>query len=423
MQTENNQAKESLQNSPLITQNVNSTDTVYQSLKTEIQNENISDLTSILKDIPLNNLNDYYSIETSIFKKRIEKLNLQFFWIYESILQGQNINMNNSKDNTNNINSNTKLIFPYNKLFLILFKEISLYIEEITRLNKQLSAKNKNEKFYLKKINDYKNKEKEYFINKQMIKTFQRNIRNLEKNIEKIKKENEKLNKKLFSQKYSHFKNTEENRHSNNNRNYLGISINNNINNYRYQNFQKANTIYNEYYGFNNINDQGSITNSNNDLFSIKTFINKIKNKNQNKNNNHSKNDLYLINKEIINSCDRLYEKNENIFENNETENDNKNIIYLSINQCQDEINNLNKIENLLRNNIQNENRIINRDKNKSLKNLMNTPINNIKYKINTKQNTSSSNKKILFTDKKFKKIKKNFYYKANIITSRKKSD
>ena len=423
MQTENNQAKESLQNSPLITQNVNSTDTVYQSLKTEIQNENISDLTSILKDIPLNNLNDYYSIETSIFKKRIEKLNLQFFWIYESILQGQNINMNNSKDNTNNINSNTKLIFPYNKLFLILFKEISLYIEEITRLNKQLSEKNKNEKFYLKKINDYKNKEKEYFINKQMIKTLQRNIRNLEKNIEKIKKENEKLNKKLFSQKYSHFKNTEENRHSNNNRNYLGISINNNINNYRYQNFQKANTIYNEYYGFNNINDQGSITNSNNDLFSIKTFINKIKNKNQNKNNNHSKNDLYLINKEIINSCDRLYEKNENIFENNETENDNKNIIYLSINQCQDEINNLNKIENLLRNNIQNENRIINRDKNKSLKNLMNTPINNIKYKINTKQNTSSSNKKILFTDKKFKKIKKNFYYKANIITSRKKSD
>ena len=409
MQTENNQAKESLQNSPLITQNVNSTDTVYQSLKTEIQNENISDLTSILKDIPLNNLNDYYSIETSIFKKRIEKLNLQFFWIYESILQGQNINMNNSKDNTNNnINSNTKLIFPYNKLFLILFKEISLYIEEITRLNKQLSAKNKNEKFYLKKINDYKNKEKEYFINKQMIKTLQRNIRNLEKNIEKIKKENEKLNKKLFSQKYSHFKNTEENRHSNNNRNYLGISINNNINNYRYQNFQKANTIYNEYYGFNNINDQGSITNSNNDLFSIKTFINKIKNKNQNKN---------------INSCSRLYEKNENIFENNETENDNKNIIYLSINQCQDEINNLNKIENLLRNNIQNENRIINRDKNKSLKNLMNTPINNIKYKINTKQNTSSSNKKILFTDKKFKKIKKNFYYKANIITSRKKSD
>ena len=426
MLTQNNQTKESQQNSSLITQNINTSD-INVSPKTEIKNENFSDLTSILKEIPLNNLNDYYSIETSVFKKRIEKLNLQFFWIYESILEGQNINKNknNTQDNNdnNNINSNKKLIFPYNKLFLILFKEISLYIEEITRLNKQLIAKNKNEKYYLKKINDYKNKEKEYFINKQMIKTLQRNIRNLEKNIEKIKKENEKLNKKLFSQKYSHFKNTEENRHSNNNRNYLGISINNNINNYRYQNFQKANTIYNEYYGFNNINDQGSITNSNNDLFSIKTFINKIKNKNQNKNNNHSKNDLYLINKEIINSCDRLYEKNENIFENNETENDNKNIIYLSINQCQDEINNLNKIENLLRNNIQNENRIINRDKNKSLKNLMNTPINNIKYKINTKQNTSSSNKKILFTDKKFKKIKKNFYYKANIITSRKKSD
>ena len=80
-------------------------------------------------------------------------------------------------------------------------------------------------------------------------------------------------------------------------------------------------------------------------------------------------------------------------------------------------------IENLLINCIQNKDKILNRVKNKSFKKLMNTPINNIKYKINTKQNASSSNKKILFTDKKFKKIKKNFYYKTNIIINRKKSD
>ena len=429
MLTQNNQPKESQQNSSLITQNINTSD-INVSPKTEIKSENFSDLTSILKEIPLNNLNDYYSIETSVFKKRIEKLNLQFFWIYESIFEGQNINKNknntqDNNDNNNKINSSKNLIFPYNKLFLILFKEISLYIEEITRLNKQLVAKNKNEKYYLKKINDYKNKEKEYFINKQIIKTLQRNLRNLEKNIDKIKKENEKLNKKLFSQKYSHYKNTEENRHSNNNKNYLGISINNNVNNYRYQNFQNANTIYNEYYGFNNTTDQRTITSSNNNLFSIKTFINKFKNKNKNMNNSSPKNDLYLINKEIINSCDRLYEKKEkeNTFDNNETENDNRNIFYLSINQCQDEINNLNMIENLLINCIQNKDKILNRVKNKSFKKLMNTPINNIKYKINTKQNASSSNKKILFTDKKFKKIKKNFYYKTNIIINRKKSD
>ena len=90
MLTQNNQTKESQQNSSLITQNINTSD-INVSPKTEIKSENFSDLTSILKEIPLNNLNDYYCIETSVFKKRIEKLNLQFFWIYESIFEGQNI--------------------------------------------------------------------------------------------------------------------------------------------------------------------------------------------------------------------------------------------------------------------------------------------------------------------------------------------
>ena len=69
----------------------------------EYINNNISELSSILQEIPLHNLNDYYNIETNIFKRRIEKLNLQFFWIYESILEGQNLNNNNSTEN--NINN------------------------------------------------------------------------------------------------------------------------------------------------------------------------------------------------------------------------------------------------------------------------------------------------------------------------------
>ena len=155
-------------NSSLISKQINLSEipsTPINLTKTEKEKEdnnienNFSDLLSILKEIPLHNLNDYYNIETNVFKKRIEKLNLQFFWIYESILEGQNINI------TDNNNNKQSLIFPYNKLFLILFKEISLYIEEILRLNKQLNAKNKNEKFYMKKLNDYKSKEKEYFIN------------------------------------------------------------------------------------------------------------------------------------------------------------------------------------------------------------------------------------------------------------------
>ena len=431
-----NLIQENQQNSPSsIIQNINNSE-IPTSLTQEIQNENsknnISDISTILKEIPLHNLNDYYSIETSVFKKRIEKLNLQFFWIYESILEGQSTN--NSSDNNTNTNSKQNLIFPYNKLFLILFKEISLYIEEIIRLNKQLNAKNKNEKFYIKKMNEYKNKEKEFFINKQIIKTLQRNFKNSEKNIEKLKKENEKLSKKLFNAKYSHFKNNNENKSSVNNNinNKYGFrfSINNNVNNYRYNNFQKANTIYNEYYGFNNLTEQGSPTSSNNNLLSVRTYFNKNEEKSLNINKSPSKDSLSTFNKDIsklinnCNSCSKLFENNGNyinVLDNNENDYDKKNLIYLSINQCQDEINNLNSIENLLMNRIQSEEKALNKEINKSLKKLMNTPINNLKYKINRQKN-SSSNKKLLFSDKKFKKMNKSLDFKNNNYTSRKKS-
>ena len=431
-----NLIQENQQNSPSsIIQNINNSE-IPTSLTQEIQNENsknnISDISTILKEIPLHNLNDYYSIETSVFKKRIEKLNLQFFWIYESILEGQSTN--NSSDNNTNTNSKQNLIFPYNKLFLILFKEISLYIEEIIRLNKQLNAKNKNEKFYIKKMNEYKNKEKEFFINKQIIKTLQRNFKNSEKNIEKLKKENEKLSKKLFNAKYSHFKNNNENKNSVNNNvnNKYGFrfSINNNVNNYRYNNIQKANTIYNEYYGFNNLTEQGSPTSSNNNLLSVRTYFNKNKEKSLNINKSPSKDSLSTFNKDIsklinnCNSCSKLFENNGNyinVLDNNENDYDKKNLIYLSINQCQDEINNLNSIENLLMNRIQSEEKASNKEINKSLKKLMNTPINNLKYKINRQKN-SSSNKKLLFSDKKFKKMNKSLDFKNNNFTNGKKS-
>ena len=78
---------------------INLTKTEKEKEDNDIEN-NFSDLLSILKEIPLHNLNDYYNIETNVFKKRIEKLNLQFFWIYESILEGQNINIT---DNNNNM--------------------------------------------------------------------------------------------------------------------------------------------------------------------------------------------------------------------------------------------------------------------------------------------------------------------------------
>ena len=121
-----NLIQENQQNSPSsIIQNINNSE-IPTSLTQEIQNENsknnISDISTILKEIPLHNLNDYYNIETNVFKKRIEKLNLQFFWIYESILEGQNINI------TDNNNNKQSLIFPYNKLFSILLSSFSFSV-------------------------------------------------------------------------------------------------------------------------------------------------------------------------------------------------------------------------------------------------------------------------------------------------------
>ena len=94
----------------------------------------------------------------------------------------------------------------------------------------------------------------------------------------------------------------------------------------------------------------------------------------------------------------------------------------MNINQCQDEINNLNKIENLLMNFIQNGTKNLSTESNKSFKNLMNSPKNNVKYKINIDKNNHSSSKKFLFNDKKIKKINKVLDFRSNIITNKNKS-
>ena len=165
--------------------NNNKAETNFQILN-NLSTENINskeynnDILNLINSMPFENMSEYYDIESNIFLKRIEKLNLKFFWTSECILQ------------------NNEIKYPYNKLFLILFKQISLYIEEITRLNKQLKLKNKNEKFMKIKMAKLKEKEKENILNKQMIKNLQRNNKILKKKNENNKKEIEKLNKKIY---------------------------------------------------------------------------------------------------------------------------------------------------------------------------------------------------------------------------------
>ena len=167
-------------NQSIHTQSTNTNIIMDAPNQNEINNKNSSlQIYNFINDMPFENLNDYYDIESSLFLKHIEKLNLKFYWTSESILNQQDIK------------------YPYNKLFLILFKQISLYIEEIARLNKQLKQKIKNEKNFQIKISQMKQKEKENMLNKQMLKNLQRDNKLLEKKNEKNKEQIEKLNKKL----------------------------------------------------------------------------------------------------------------------------------------------------------------------------------------------------------------------------------
>ena len=145
------------------------------------EQNNIS-VTSLINEIPLNTLNDFYDIETSIFKKRIDKLNLKFYWESESL------------------GSQKEIPKPYNKLFLILFKQINLFTDEIERLNLIIRDKNKNEKYFKDKIFEFSQKEKERILTKQMLKNYQKQNKLLEKRMkerlqveEKLKYEIEKL--------------------------------------------------------------------------------------------------------------------------------------------------------------------------------------------------------------------------------------
>ena len=273
----------------------------------ESESKNEDDFSKIIKEIPLNNLNDYYDIETNLFKKRIEKLNLKFYWIYESVLGEE---------------ANNSLLYPYNKLFLILFKEISLYIEEIVRLNKQLTLKNKNEKYYNQKLEEYKLKEKDFLQSKHIIKNLERNIKNLEKNNEKLNNDIEKMNKKLYISNTS----------TNNSNSHFSIWRGSLSNSNKFKNFnnKKNEKIYNGI-----LSEQGSIMSSGSNYQKNQAFIKK---------RNKSKDTVSNINSNRVLSTSSIYTKTTNISSGN----NNKDIIFIGINQCEDEINNLNLIENIL---------------------------------------------------------------------------
>ena len=149
----------------------------------EDNNNNVS-IVALLNEMPLNTLGEYYDVETSIFKKRIDKLNLKFYYESEALVHCKEIPK------------------PYNKLFLILFKEINLFTEEIDRLNSIIRDKNKNEKYFKEKIYELTQKEKDRILTKQTLKNYQINNKLLEKRLKEKTVIEDKLKTELDKTKH-----------------------------------------------------------------------------------------------------------------------------------------------------------------------------------------------------------------------------
>ena len=321
----------------------------------QINKNNIS-IYNFINEMPLENLNDYYDIETSLFLKRIEKLNLKFFWTSECILNQQDIK------------------YPYNKLFLILFKQISLYIEEIARLNKQLKLKIKNEKSYQIKLANMKQKENENLLNKQMLKNLQRDNKLLEKKNEKIKNENEKLNKKLEKSIKTM---------SGNNTSINGLYRNNNKDKKYFYITPKFSNTSMEYGSF--------ITQES--VMSKRTKNSELSDERKNKKLLNSS----VNNRKKIKSISNSLKKKKMIKINN------KDIINQGINLCDEEIENLEIMEQILKN-FKNKNTY---NRNKSEKN-SNFDIASCKASNSSKINNSNNYIK-------YNKKNKVYHYKPNI--------
>ena len=342
------------------------TNNTTENINSNENNNNNSSLNifNFINDMPFENLNDYYDIESSLFLKRVEKLNLKFYWTSECILNQQDIK------------------YPYNKLFLILFKQISLYIEEIARLNKQLKQKNKNEKYFQIKIAQMKQKEKENLLNKQMLKNLQRDNKILEKKNEKNLSEIEKLKLKL----------------SNNYKNY-NFSGSNTTTNINYSNGKDRNKHKNFFLG--------SPKSSNNSMgFDSIITHGSVKSKNSNKIsdlNMSNDNTKYAINVQTKIKNQRVSSSIDDVLNNKKNDN-NIEFINNKINQYDEEIENLEIIEEILKD-------FRNKNSNNNTRNFSSNSVSNPKNNVNNTYNINHGKfKKEKIYNKSGIPIKKNFH-------------
>ena len=148
--------------------------------KQQNSNEIISNL---LDNLNKNSLNIFYRDSSSIFKKKIDDLNLRFYLETEKYLSNQN-----------------KQEKTQSSLFIILFKQIKVYIEEIERLNLIILQRKYEPRNIIERTDEILKKQKDLETKEQLIKTLkdsktftENKLSEILLNEDKLKKENEKL--------------------------------------------------------------------------------------------------------------------------------------------------------------------------------------------------------------------------------------
>ncbi len=218
-------------------------------IKRNSNNDKIS-LANLVDNVNNNNLHIFYPKEDSLFKKKIDKLNLKFYLETEKFLSNQH-NEGKCQDS----------------LFIILFQQISLYIEEIERLNLLLQEKKGDPKFIKERVDEYIRRQKDFETKERLIQTLKESKTNLEKKLsklifheDKIKSENESLKRQnkfyqeqlqMYLEKEKDSEKTKPDSEIDTNlsiklskkiskkRNYSDNNPNNNLNNQINQNLQK----------------------------------------------------------------------------------------------------------------------------------------------------------------------------------------
>jgi hypothetical protein len=145
--------------------------------RNSVENSSKNNLYSIIDNVNLNNLNNFYQKDESYFKKRIDHLNVKFYLETEKYLTGGTVDKQKCTD----------------QLFLILFKQISTYIEEIDRLNTLVKEKTESEKSVKERLEDLNNREKEKNSLQLLITNLRATNKMLEKKIQEKTQSEEKL--------------------------------------------------------------------------------------------------------------------------------------------------------------------------------------------------------------------------------------